>query len=51
MHTEVQISSLIFLWNMDGEVMHMGIEILDSTNGTKLFSHFHHFRDFNKNSV
>lgn len=48
MHTGVQISSLIFfLQNMDGKVMHMGIEILDCTKGTKLFSHFHLFRDFN----
>lgn len=46
-HTGVQISSLIFLQNMGGEVMHMGIEILDCTKGTKLFSHFHLFRDFN----
>jgi hypothetical protein len=28
-HTRAQISSLIFLQNMDGEVMHVGIEILD----------------------
>lgn len=47
MHTRVQISSLIFfLQNMDGEVMHMGIEILDCTKGTK-FSQFHPFKDFN----
>jgi len=32
---------------MDGEVMHMCIEILDCTKGTKLFSHFHLFRYFN----
>lgn len=49
MHTGVQINSLIFLHNMDGEVMHMGIEILDGTKGTKMFSHFHSFRDFNYN--
>jgi len=48
-HTGVQINSLIFLHNMDGEVMHMGIEILDGTKGTKMFSHFHSFRDFNYN--
>jgi phage/plasmid primase-like uncharacterized protein len=46
-HTGVHISSLIFLRNMDGEVMHMGIEILDGTKGTKSFSHFHPFIDFN----
>jgi hypothetical protein len=46
-HTGVQISSIIFLQNMDGEVMHMDIEILNCTKGTKLFSHFHLLRDFN----
>jgi hypothetical protein len=33
------VSSLIFLQNMDGERMHMGIEILACTKGIKLCSH------------
>ena len=47
MHTGVQIGNLIFLRNIYGEVMHMGIEILDGTKGTKMFSYFHPFRGFN----
>ena len=46
-HTGVQIGNLIFLRNIYGEVMHMGIEILDGTKGTKMFSYFHPFRGFN----